>query len=209
MKILLTAGPTREPIDAVRFIGNRSSGQMGAAIASAALAGGHELTAIVGPVTASIAATRRIDVETAQQMYDAVLAELAGHDLLIMAAAVGDFRPKAAAAGKVARAGKLVIELEPTPDIVAAAAAARRADQRVIGFSLDEPDLLGRAREKLAAKHLDMVVFNPLATMNSATVAATLLWPDGRSESLGAMEKGAFARRLITEAGRLWAGRKD
>src|SRR5271154_3336034 len=96
MRILITAGPTREPIDPVRYIGNRSSGRMGAALSAAALAAGHTTTLIVGPVTVALPpAARRIDVETAQQMQDTVLREFPSHDLLIMAAAVADYRPKA------------------------------------------------------------------------------------------------------------------
>src|SRR5882724_9374677 len=95
MKILITAGPTYEPIDPVRYIGNRSSGRMGAALASAATDAGHQVTLILGPVSLAIPGSlRRIDVETAAQMQAAVHAEYPGHDLLIMAAAVADFRPK-------------------------------------------------------------------------------------------------------------------
>src|SRR4051812_25202083 len=95
MKILITAGPTYEPIDPVRFIGNRSSGQMGAALASAATAGGHSVTLLLGPVTAPMPANvQRIDVFSSRDMHAAVLREFPSHDLLIMAAAVSDFRPK-------------------------------------------------------------------------------------------------------------------
>ena len=94
MRVLITAGPTREPIDPVRYVGNRSSGKMGAALASAARRAGHEVTLIVGPVSATMPpGVRRIDIETAAQMHAAVLREFPGHELLIMAAAVADFRP--------------------------------------------------------------------------------------------------------------------
>src|SRR6202035_3370761 len=100
MRILITAGPTREPIDAVRYIGNRSSGKMGAALVTAALAAGHEVTLILGPVCVPMpAVSRRINVETAAQMHQAVLAEFPSHDLLIMAAAVADYRAKQVHAG--------------------------------------------------------------------------------------------------------------
>ena len=115
MRVLITAGPTREPIDAVRYIGNRSSGQMGAALASAAMNAGHEVTLVLGPVTAPMpGGTRRIDVETAAQMLASVLAEFPQHDLLIMAAAVADYRPKIMHGGKLAREGGLKIVCEAT-----------------------------------------------------------------------------------------------
>src|SRR5262249_55325743 len=104
MRILITAGPTHEPIDPVRYIGNRSSGKMGAALADAAIARKHDVTMILGPVTAAMPANvRRVDVVTAGQMHDAVLREFPQHDLLIMAAAVADFRPKNIRQDKVVR----------------------------------------------------------------------------------------------------------
>src|SRR5579864_8601897 len=113
MKILITAGPTYEPIDPVRFIGNRSSGQMGVALASAALGAGHEVTLIVGPVSTPMPLEmRRIDIETAAQMHEAVLREFPSYDLLIMAAAVADFRPKEIQSDKLRRGGTLIIECE-------------------------------------------------------------------------------------------------
>src|SRR5688572_17709001 len=122
MKILITAGPTYEPIDPVRFIGNRSSGNMGAALADAATAARHDVTLILGPVTAAMPANvRRIDVFSSRDMLDAVTREFLTHDVLIMAAAVADFRPKSVHRQKVERGGTLTIELEATDDILAAA----------------------------------------------------------------------------------------
>ena len=206
MRILITAGPTREPIDPVRYIGNRSSGRMGAAIATAALKAGHEVTLILGPVTAAMPKdARRLDVETARQMYDAVMAEFPAHDLLIMAAAVADFRPTKVAGEKLGRSGALVIECEPTEDIVAAIALRKRPDQRVVGFSLESEGNVNRAREKLSRKRLDLIVYNPLATMNSAVVHPMLLWFDGRSEELPSSSKEHFGELLIERATRLFA----
>src|SRR5579859_5224147 len=120
MRILLTAGPTREPIDPVRYIGNRSSGRMGAAIAAAATRAAHQVTLILGPTTVPApAGARRLDVETAQQMHEAVVTEFPSHDLLIMAAAVADYRPTNVHPRKLARGETLVIECEATQDIVA------------------------------------------------------------------------------------------
>jgi phosphopantothenoylcysteine decarboxylase/phosphopantothenate--cysteine ligase len=204
MRILITLGATREPIDAVRFIGNRSSGKMGAALAGAAITGGHSITLIVGVISSSLpvlaAPNRRVDVETARQMHDAVLAEFPGHDLLIMAAAVADYRPVRSEAGKLPRSGGLTIAFEPTEDILLAAAGRKRADQRVVGFSLEEAGNIDRARQKMVAKKLDLMVFNSLATMGSAEIEATLLWPDGRTEALGRREKTEMAGRLIQRA---------
>jgi len=201
MKILVTAGPTREPIDPVRYIGNRSSGKMGAALSAAALAGGHEVTLIVGPVSAAMPqGIRRIDVETAAQMHDAVLREFPAHQLLIMAAAVADFRPVRLESRKLSRGQAMSIECEPTEDIVAAAGAAKRPDQRIVGFSLEARGDIDRARQKLLRKNLDLVVYNPIETMESAAIEPVLLWRDGKSETLPSRGKADFARVLLERA---------
>ncbi len=207
MKILITLGATREPIDAVRFVGNRSSGKMGSALVSAGLERGHAITVIVGAVSAALpplpSPSRRVDVETARQMHDAVLAEFPSHDLLIMAAAVADYRPVRAETGKMPRAGGLTIAFEPTEDILLAVSTIKRPGQRVVGFSLEQAGDLDRGRQKLIAKKLDLMVFNPLATMDSAQIDATLLWPDGRTEPLGRLGKSAMAQTLLERAERL------
>jgi phosphopantothenoylcysteine decarboxylase/phosphopantothenate--cysteine ligase len=201
MRILITAGPTYEPIDPVRFIGNRSSGKMGAALAEAARRAGHSVTLILGPVSAGIPADlRRIDVTSSREMHEAVLREFPLHELLIMAAAVADFRPKKVLTEKVHRGGSLTIELEPTEDIAAAACAIKRADQRVVGFSLVEAGDLQRTREKLARKKLDLIVYNPIGTMTSESVESILLYPDGRTESLPCRSKREFADILLARA---------
>jgi phosphopantothenoylcysteine decarboxylase/phosphopantothenate--cysteine ligase len=205
MKVLITAGPTREPIDAVRYIGNRSSGQMGAALVGAALAAGHKVTLVLGPVSVPMPdVPRRIDVETAAQMHQAVLAEFPSHDLLIMAAAVADYRPKQVHSEKLARAGSLTIECEPTEDILAAAGAMKRPTQRTVGFSLEMEGNTARAREKLARKNLDLIVYNPTGTMESSSVKAILLWRDGREEQVPAHLKSEFGTLLLNRAERLF-----
>jgi phosphopantothenoylcysteine decarboxylase / phosphopantothenate---cysteine ligase len=209
MRILITAGPTYEPIDPVRFIGNRSSGQMGAALARAALAcgeqgrvaGEHSVTMILGPVTAAMPnGVRRIDVFSSREMHDAVLREFPNHDLLIMAAAVADFRPKAVSEQKVERGGTMTIGLESTEDILAAAGRMKRPDQRTIGFSLVKRGEIQRSREKLRRKNADLIVYNPLDTMSSATIESILLYPDGRSEELPTRPKAEFAAILLARA---------
>jgi phosphopantothenoylcysteine decarboxylase / phosphopantothenate---cysteine ligase len=201
LNILVTLGPTQEPIDAVRYIGNRSSGKMGAAIVAAACDADHRVTAICGPVDVVIDSRSTLTkVTTAQQMFDAVVAAFGSHDLLIMAAAVADFRPKQTSDGKIGRGGSLTLELEATPDIVAHVSKTKRADQRTVAFSLDQENGLDRAAEKMRYKSVDLMVFNPLATMHAGDIAATLLSPDGQREAFEAMEKTAFARVLVERA---------
>ena len=207
MRVLITAGPTYEPIDPVRFIGNRSSGQMGAALASAGKNAGHDVTLLLGPVTATMPTdVRRIDVFSSREMHAAVLREFPQHDLLIMAAAVADFRPKAVKEQKVERGGTMTIELESTEDILAAAGAIKRPDQRTIGFSLVTRGDLARSREKLRRKNADLIVYNPLDTMSSKTIESILLYPDGRSEELPTRAKAEFAAILIERAMALFTG---
>ncbi len=204
MKILLTAGPTWEAVDAVRYIGNRSSGRMGIALAEAAVRAGHGVTAIVGPgVGAMPERVRRIDIESARQMYEAVMEAFPSHDVLIMAAAVADYRPRTAVAGKLPREKSLVIELEGTEDIAAAAVGIRRPGQRVVAFSLEAPGEVERAATKMERKGVDLMVYNPIQTMNSDQVAAVLLWPGGRREEVGCRGKGEFADVLLQRVEKL------
>jgi phosphopantothenoylcysteine decarboxylase/phosphopantothenate--cysteine ligase len=207
MRILLTAGPTREPIDPVRYIGNRSSGRMGAAIAKSALGAGHSLTLILGPVSAPFPLNaRRIDVETAAQMHAEVLREFPKCDLLIMTAAVSDYRPIGASAEKLKRGGELLLRLESTPDIVADAARLKRPDQRIVGFSLQTSSDLQPSQAKLSAKNLDLIVHNPADTISSASIEATLLYADGRIEKLPSRSKLEFADILLQRAAALFIG---
>ena len=206
MKLLLTAGGTREAIDAVRYLGNRSSGRMGLAVAAAAVAAGHEVTLILG--IASIeppAGVRAIRVESTAEMAASLDREWPGHDALIMAAAVADYRPRVVAAHKLRReGGPLTLELEPTPDLLAAAATVK-GSRVVVGFSLDDDtaEARERAAAKLVRKNLDLLVYNPVRTMEAHDVAAELFFADGRREVLGAMPKAAFAARLVAEVERL------
>ena len=203
--ILVTLGPTREPIDAVRYLGNRSSGRMGASIVAAALDAGHRVTAICGPVQTPIDPRAAIvRVETARQMFGAVVDAFPTHDLLIMSAAVADFRPARVVEGKVAREAGLTLALEPTADIVAHVSKSKRADQRTVAFSLESADAIERAVVKMRHKSVDLMVFNPLETMDAAGIRATLLYPDGRREAFDATSKDAFARVLVDHASRLF-----
>jgi phosphopantothenoylcysteine decarboxylase/phosphopantothenate--cysteine ligase len=205
MHTLITAGPTYEPIDPVRFIGNRSSGQMGSALARAAIEAGHQVTLILGPITAPMPPeARRIDVLSSREMFDAVMREFPAHDLLIMAAAVSDFRPKQVQSTKTERGGTLTIELEATEDILAAAGAIKQPHQRTIGFSLVARGDFDRTREKLVRKKLNLIVYNPLETMSSGQIESVLFYSDGRTEELPMQDKDAFAKVLIERAGALF-----
>jgi phosphopantothenoylcysteine decarboxylase/phosphopantothenate--cysteine ligase len=205
MRILITAGPTREPIDPVRYIGNRSSGRAGIAIAESARRAGHDVSLILGPVSVAVPdGYPRTDVQTAEQMRAAVLEQFPSHDLLIMAAAVADYRPKSVRHEKVERGGTLTIELEATEDILAAAGRMKRPNQRTVGFSLVSPTNLQRSVEKLRRKNLDLIVSNPLPTMDADGIEAVFLWPDGRREDRPKLSKAAFGDELIERASALF-----
>jgi phosphopantothenoylcysteine decarboxylase/phosphopantothenate--cysteine ligase len=179
---------------------------MGAALAGAAMKAGHEVTLILGPVTAAMpVGVRRVDVVSSRDMYEAVLREFPNHDLLIMAAAVADFRPRSVHTQKVERGGSLTIELEATEDIAAAAGKVKQPHQRTIGFSLVGRGELERSRQKLVKKNLDLIVYNPLDTMSSKTIESILLYPDGRSEELPMQGKDQFAATLLARAGQLFS----
>lgn len=205
MRVLITAGPTREPIDPVRYIGNRSSGKMGSALVRASVAAGHSTTIIAGPVTEPFPSeARRIDVETAAEMLVAVLREFPEHDLLIMAAAVADYRPVTASAQKLVRAGVRVLELEPTEDVIAAAGRIKKPSQKTVGFSLESSPDIDRVRGKMRQKNLDLIVYNPVATIASDSIQPSLLYADGRVENLESRSKGDFADMLLQRAAQLF-----
>lgn len=163
-KVLITAGPTHEPIDPVRFIGNHSSGKMGIAIAEEALALGAEVTLICGPShISSNDKIHRVNVQSAQNMFDAVMKVQSEQDVLILSAAVADYRPKHVAESKIKKKdSSLTIELEPTPDILASLGKIKRENQLLVGFALETDNELGNAQGKLEKKNCDMIVLNSL-----------------------------------------------
>jgi phosphopantothenoylcysteine decarboxylase / phosphopantothenate---cysteine ligase len=167
LRVLVTAGGTREPIDSVRYVGNRSSGRMGIALAEEAARRGAEVTLVAANVSLSRPeGVRTLDVETAADLEAAVRAEFAGADVLLMAAAVADFRPARAEADKISKAGRegLTIDLEPTVDVLGALAAERRRDKTLVGFAAEHGEAaLERARGKLERKGLDVVVVNDIS----------------------------------------------
>lgn len=206
-RLLITAGPTHEPIDAVRFLGNRSSGRMGVAIADAACAREWSVTLLLGPthLEPSDTQVRLRRFRTAADLQALLRTHTPDADVLIMAAAVADYRPKpnpAMADGKFRRSNApFALDLEPTPDLLAEVASHRRPDQFFVGFALEpRQDLLASARAKLTRKKVDLVVANPLETMDSPQIEATLLAADGSSTATpGLMPKTAFAPWLLDQ----------
>lgn len=208
--LLLTSGPTREPIDAVRYLGNRSSGRMGAAIADAAAEQGWHVIALVGE-QAVLPEHPGVEVHRFESTADleAALAEhLARADTLVMAAAVADYRPAPASTdlnGKMRRRKGFAIDLEPTPDLLEGCSRSPDRPRLLVGFALEPAEaLLASASNKLVRKGLDLIVANPLETMDSPDVDATLLGtaatahPDPGT-SPGIMSKRAFASWLIEQ----------
>jgi len=200
--VLVTAGPTREPLDPVRYLSNRSSGKMGYAIAEAAAARGATVILVSGPTAlAAPPGVDMIQVETAQEMYDAVLAKLPLAAVVLKAAAVADYRPKQHAGQKIKKAeGPSEIALEPTPDILAE--VGRRKGSRVlVGFAAETNDLVANARQKLAQKHLDLVVANdvsqPGAGFDADTNIVKILDPAGGVEELPLLSKREVADRIL------------
>ena len=203
--IVVTAGGTAEPIDPVRYIGNRSSGKMGVAIAEAALARGARVTLIHGLVTVAVPeAAQLVSAPTAAEMRAAVLAAIKDADALIMAAAVADFRPRTQADTKISRQGSgLTLELEPTDDILAEAVSVARGDARgvvVVGFAA-ETGSLDRAREKAERKGVDLLVANDVAEAGSGfgtdTNRVTIVVPGEPDEPWPLMSKVAVAGRML------------
>ena len=161
-EVLVTAGPTREEIDPVRFLSNYSSGKMGVAIAAAAWRRGARVTLVAGPLAVSVpVGVTHVAVQSTVQMRDAIADHLSRADVLVMAAAPADYQPSERATGKLKKTGgSRAIELRETPDILISTKSARRIGAVVVGFALETDDLLANARKKLETKGLDMVVLN-------------------------------------------------
>ena len=212
-RVLVTAGPTHEPIDPVRFVGNRSSGKMGVAVASEALARGAAVVLVVGPGTVSPpAGAEVIRVETAEEMRAAVLAHTDDADAIVMAAAVADFRPKLAAEQKLKKEqGVPDLVFEPTPDILREVAAARRPGQIVVGFAAETDDVEAAGRAKLADKRLDLLVANrvgrPATGFGADTNDAAILTATGEDAPLRTWTKPELAAALWDRVAALWNDR--
>ncbi len=213
-RVVVTAGPTREPVDPVRFIGNRSSGRMGYEVAAAAWRRGADVLLVSGPSPLPPpdgVALRR--VETAEEMRDAVAEALPAADVLVMSAAVADFRPADPAGEKIKKeaGGIPVIRMERTPDVLASTRELRPEGCVVVGFALETTDLLRNARRKLEAKGLDLLVLNdatePGAGFEVETNRVTFLSPDAADEPLPLMSKGEVADRILDRVERILDGR--
>ena len=202
MKLMVTAGPTREPVDPVRFVSNRSSGKMGYAVAAAAQLRGHDVLLVSGPVAIKApAGVELIMVETADQMQRAVMAGFNKVDALVMAAAVADWRPAVVHVQKQKKSStSLTLPLEPVPDILAQLAGIK-GSRLVVGFAAETENLLSEAQRKLSAKRLDMIVANdvtaPDAGFEVDTNRVVLVWPDGSSRELPCMPKTDVAEYII------------
>jgi phosphopantothenoylcysteine decarboxylase/phosphopantothenate--cysteine ligase len=203
--VAITAGPTREAIDPVRFISNHSSGKQGYAIATAALEAGAKVTIISGPT--SIEPPDRanmVDVTSAREMYDAVQNTIGNIDIFIGVAAVADYRPVNVAEQKIKKSGapsnhRITLELVENPDIIAS--VANQKDRPfIVGFAAETDNVIEYARKKLVTKNIDMIIANDVSGtsvgFNSDQNSTTVLWPD-RSEELPVMSKAAISSRII------------
>jgi phosphopantothenoylcysteine decarboxylase/phosphopantothenate--cysteine ligase len=214
-RILVSAGPTQEPIDPVRFISNRSSGKMGYAIAEAAQARGAQVVLVTGPT--ALPTPRGIEVisvATAEEMAKALSARLAWSTTVIMAAAVADFRPAHPALQKIKKQGRTgqTLDLERTTDILASL-SAQRTTQLMVGFAAETSDLIAHAKDKLSAKGLDLIVANDVTTVGagfgSDQNAATLIDRQGSITELPLMPKRALADAILNRAQELLRTRQS
>ena len=214
VRVLVSAGGTREPIDSVRFVGNRSSGRMGYALAREAAHRGAEVTVIAANVALEPPpGVRVIAVQTAAELADACRTELAGCDVLLMSAAVADFRPVGAAEGKIKKdEGVPKLELEPTEDVLSSLATLRRPDQILVGFAAEHGErAVELGRGKLERKRLDALVVNDISTAGVGFEAedneVTILTPDGLERHVPRSRKESVARAVLDEVERLRATR--
>ncbi|TWH60314.1 phosphopantothenate-cysteine ligase /phosphopantothenoylcysteine decarboxylase [Desulfitobacterium sp. LBE] len=203
-KALVTAGGTQEPLDPVRYLGNRSSGRMGFAVAEALREAGAETTLVSAPnELPTPPGVRRINIMTAQEMHAAVMGEFARMDIVVKAAAVADYRPAVSAEQKIKKAGtNLALELVPNPDILAEC-GRKKENQFLVGFAAETENLYEHAQAKMQRKNVDMLVANdvtqPGAGFGSPTNIVSLLFPDGKKIDLPQMNKLDVARRLVQE----------
>lgn len=205
-KVLITAGPTYEAIDPVRFIGNRSSGKMGVAIAEQFAARGAEVTLVLGPskLTPQHSNITTVKVESAQQMYEASMQHFEKTDIAVLSAAVADYRPAHVAEQKIKKKGDgMTIELEKTPDIAASLGKMKRKGQFIVGFALETNNELKNASEKLAKKNFDFIVLNSLkdngAGFNFDTNKITILHRDNKRKDFELKTKAEVAVDIVDE----------
>ncbi len=208
-KVLVTAGPTREMLDPVRFLSNRSTGKMGYAIAEAARDRGAEVTLVSGPVDlAPPTGVRTVSIQSTQDLYDEMTVRAREADAVVQAAAPADFTPETVSAVKIKKNGEdMTLRLKSTPDIAAALGREKRAGQVLVAFAAETNDLLANARRKLEKKNADMIVANdvtmPGAGFASATNCVTMITREG-SESLPMMSKRDVADAIWDRVVKLW-----
>ena len=206
--VLVTAGPTCEDLDPVRYLTNRSSGKMGYAVAQAAARRGAKVILVSGPTALETpVGVRRVDVRTAEQMYEAVTKEFGACSIGIFAAAVADYRPAEKRAEKIKKTdASLTVQLEPTVDILQDVASAK-GDKFIVGFAAETSDVGQNARKKLAAKNLDLIVANDVSAEGAGfdhdTNVVSLYYKDGRDVTLPKMSKAEVAQRVLDEIVRL------
>ena len=202
MRFLITAGPTREPIDPVRYLSNRSSGKMAYAVAEAALKAGHEVSVISGPVSLEAPSSARlVRVSTSDQMYEAVHEHLWRCDVLVMCAAVADYKPVKASPFKIKKgAAALILELVPTRDILASLPSEGR-NYLVVGFAAETNELEENALKKLRDKHCDMIVANDVSRVDSGMESdeneVTIFFRNGEQHKIPRALKRNVARELV------------
>ncbi len=203
MHFLITAGPTREPLDPVRYLTNRSSGRMGYALAEAARDAGHEVTLISGPVfLPAPTGMTLVKVETAREMFEAVQKNIASADVAIFAAAVADYRPVVKVEQKIKKsADTLTLELERTEDILGSARSVFCFKGCLVGFAAETEKLVEHAQDKLVRKGCDLIIANDVSQpgigFDSAENAITLCLPGGQTQVLPQQSKSALAHALI------------
>ena len=207
MRILITAGGTREYIDPVRFISNASSGRMGYALARAALKAGHKVILIAAPTAQKPPDTAKlVNVETAAQMFEAVKKHFARCDCLVMAAAVADYTPAHPAGTKIKKTGKsMTIKLKPTTDILKWAGKNKKKNQFVVGFALEDKNVRERAEKKLNEKKLDMIVANTCAAIGADKSTVQIKMPGSKWLKLPKAGKAVIAGEIISMAESLFS----
>jgi phosphopantothenoylcysteine decarboxylase/phosphopantothenate--cysteine ligase len=202
VRFLITAGPTREPIDPVRYISNRSSGKMGYAIAEAALADGHDVTLISGPVNLDPPPSAQfVSILTSDEMYDAVHRHAHECDVLVMCAAVADYKPRDVSETKIKKRNeKFALDLIPTRDILASLEHKDR-EFLLVGFAAETNDIEENAKQKLRAKHCDIIVANDVSSpdsgMESDENEVTIFFRNGENEKISRASKKIIARELV------------
>ncbi len=213
MHFLITAGPTREALDPVRFLSNRSSGRMGFAIAEAAAQAGHTVTLVAGPVALPAPpGVERVDVVSTQEMYEAVQARLPRAEAAVFSAAVADYRPVQVETQKIKKsADRLTLELERTPDILGSVRRVFGWRGVLVGFAAETEQVLEHARGKRTGKDCDLMVANdvsqPGTGFDAEENSVTLLFAGGGEETLPRMSKAAVAERVVAAVEKLAAGR--